>query len=184
MIVLRALYSRLPWFIVSDLVDTVRRWQRPCRITPKSIIIIVILLSCLIHKLNKFDGTIKETHDKCTNEKKRSEFEENCRERGTAIIMILTIGTGITFSAFTFSVHAHSPTLALSDTFFDFSANNLHITAVMLLYRGFLNWWNCPFDLESTSITCEILGKFELFSFDVSFRATTRKRAVLICWFI
>ena len=184
MIVLRALYSRLPWFIVSDLVDAVRRWQRPCRNTNPSIIIIVILPSHLIHSFNISNGTIEETHDKCTNEKKRSEFEENCRERGTAIIMILTIGAGITFSAFTLSVHANSPALALSDTFFDFSANNLHITTVMLLYRGFLSWWNCPFDLESTSITCEVLGKFELFSFDVSFRAATRKRAVLICWFI
>lgn len=53
--------------------------------------------------------------------------------------MILTVSAGITFSAFTLAVHANTASLALPDAFFDFSANNLHIATVMLLYRGFLS---------------------------------------------
>ena len=185
LIVLRTLNSRLSWFNISDPFDTfVWRRQSPCRRIDISIVVIRRKIFLFINIFYNSYGTIKKPHDKCTNEEKRGKIEENCTKRGTAIIMLLAVSAWVTFSAFTHTIHANSSALALPDTFFDLSANDLHIPAVMLLYRGFFRWWNCPFDLKSASIACEILGKFELFTFNISLSAATRKRAILICWFI
>ena len=98
--------------------------------------------------------------------------------------MILTVSSRITLFAFAFSVHANSSTLTLSNAFLHFCPYNLYISTVMLLYRDFLRGRNSPFNLKAASITCKVCWKFELFAFNISFSAATRKRAILVSWFI